>query len=248
MDGRCEGTGESAGDQAGWAIAPGGDTDDGLDDFVVGVPYEHADGVYRGGAYVVRGGSTGFGLDEADAKLTGVTAGDQAGFAVGGGADLDGDGYADLLIGAPRRMRAGAAGAAYLVMGPVSGEMSLGDAHTTFVGENNDDMAGSAVAFVGDMDGDARSDIAIGARLDDVAGSDAGAVYIVLDALPGTVDLSDASAKLLGSGAGDWVGSTLAGAGDLDGDGTADLVVGVPYDDSFASDAGAVWILLGGGF
>ena len=63
-------------------------------------------------------------------------------------------------------------------------------------------------------------------------GLDAGAVYIVLDALPGTVDLSDASAKAFGSGAGDWVGSTPAGAGDLDGDGTADLVVGVPYDDS----------------
>ena len=244
-------TGESAGDQAGWSISPAGDTDgDGLADALIGVPYEHASGVYRGAAYVVAGGRSGtFGLDEADAKRTGITAGDQAGFAVGGGADVDGDGYADILVGAPEEDAGGSgAGAAYLVMGPLSGASSLRTAHTTFVGENNDDMAGSDVAFVGDLDGDGRSDIAIGARLDDVAGSDAGAVYLVLDPGAGTVDLADASAKLLGENSGDWVGSAVSAAGDLDGDGAADLVVGVPYDDSHAADAGAVWVLLGGGF
>ncbi|MEC7948894.1 MAG: integrin alpha, partial [Myxococcota bacterium] len=243
-------TGESAGDQAGWSISPAGDTDgDGLADALVGAPYEHAGGVYRGGAYVIRGGSSGtFGLDEADAKRTGVTAGDQAGFAVGGGGDVNGDGYADVLVGAPEEDTGGSgAGAAYLLMGPVSGEASLSTAHATFVGEDNDDMAGSAVAFVGDMDGDGSVDLAIGARLDDVAGSDAGAVYLVLSPSSGTLDLADASAKLLGSSSGDWVGSALAGAGDLDGDGAPDLVVGVPYDDTFAADAGAVWVVLGGG-
>ncbi len=244
-------SGESAGDQAGWAVAAAGDTDgDGLDDVLVGAPFEHAAGTYNGAAYVVRGSPAGtYGFDEADAKLVGVGAGDQAGYAVAGGADVDGDGYADLLVGAPEEdAGGGGAGAAYLVLGPASGERSLSTADVVYIGEDNDDLAGSSLAFVGDLDGDGAPDIAIGARLDDVAASDAGAVYLLIDPRTGTVDLSDADAKLLGGAGSDQVGKTVAGIGDLDGDGVDDLAVGVPYDDTIGLDGGAVWVLLGGGF
>ena len=240
--------GEAAGDQAGSAVAVVGDTDgDGLADLAVGAPYEHGSGSWTGAVYLVLGTPRGtMDLSLADAKWTGRGAGGLAGSALAGG-DVDGDGYADLLVGAPGDDAGGTgAGAAFLLRGPLSAAGSLADAAAILVGENGDDAAGSAVALPGDLDGDGTSDLALGARLEDSALSDGGAVYLVLGPASGTLDLSAASAKLQAAGAGDHLGAALA-AGDLDGDGWPDLAAGAPdHDPTGLADAGLVWLLPGG--
>ncbi len=247
--------GELPGDQAGWALSAGGDVNgDGLADLFMGAPNAHADGVYTGAAYLVLGAPRGtFDLTEADAKLKGANAGDLAGYAVAGGGDVDGDGYDDLVVGAPEADLGGSAsGATYIVHGPVSGRVVLTAADTVLVGENTDDQAGASVAVSPDVDGDGLADLLIGARLDDTNGSNAGAAYIVRAVTTGTIDLGAQAGKVLGEAQGDWAGAAVAGVGDLNNDGFGDMAVGVPfYDispDATERDAGAVWLMMGGGW
>src|SRR6185436_18524122 len=107
-----------------------GDVDgDGHDDLLLGACGNETAGYHAGVAYFVRGPVTGtMDLSRADATLVGEDARDQAGLSVSDAGDVDGDGLEDLLVGAPGVGRA--AGAAYLVRGPVSGtlDLSLADA------------------------------------------------------------------------------------------------------------------------
>ncbi len=242
--------GENGGDQAGWSVGALGDTDgDGLSDIAIGAPYAHPDGAYRGGAYVVYGGDLGTrSLATSDAFIQGENSGDLAGWSVAGG-DANGDGYADILIGAPENDTGGSAsGAAYLVLGPLSGPLDLGLAWMTLTGENNDDQAGFSVAVAPDIDGDGGDDLLIGAAREDSGGSNAGAAYLVLGASSGTLDLSNAHAKVVGNTTGDNLGTTLAGLGDANGDAYGDLVIGAPFADASGTDSGSVSLVLGGGW
>ena len=243
--------GEQGGDQAGWSVAGAGDVNgDGMDDITVGAPYEHGDGSYRGAAYLVSGGSLGtVSLEASHAVLKGATAGDLAGFSVTGG-DVDGDGYSDVLVGAPENdMGGNAAGAAYLVRGPISGAVDLASADLTIVGENTDDQVGSALSVAPDIDGDGGADLVIGAAREDSGGSDAGAAYIILGAPTGTLDLLNASARIQGDAADEQLGSSVAGLGDVDGDGSGDVLLGAPFADVGGDkDNGEAWLMLGGGW
>ena len=244
-------TGELAGDQSGWAVAFAGDTDgDGADDILVGAPYAHPGGVYTGALYVVLGGVRGtIELSEADAMYTGRTSGDLVGYSVSAAGDVNNDGFADVLVGGPEEDTGGNdAGAAWLLLGPLDGDHSLQTADATFVGENNDDYAGSAVAGAGDIDSDGFDDLVIGARLDDTRLSNAGAAYLVRGPVSGAVDLATVDAKALGESSSDWAGAAVAGVGDTDLDGSDDVLIGVPFSDDWSSDAGMVWLVLGGGW
>ncbi len=163
-----------------------------------------------------------FDLSMADAKLVGE-AGDYAALGLSGAGDVNGDGNDDLLVGAYQNDAGGAdAGAAYLVLGPVSGTMDLALADAMLVGEEPDDEAGLALADAGDVDGDGRDDVIVGARYN----GDAGAAYVVLGPVSGTRDLSMADAKLVGEGGSFQAGRDVSGAGDVDGDGHDDVLVG----------------------
>jgi hypothetical protein len=241
-------TGTARIDWTGWSVAGAGDVDgDGHHDLLIGAPYSDKGGSNAGAAVLMLGPVTGaLSINNADAQLVGEAEQDNAGLSVAGAGDVDGDGLDDLIVGAPGSAQAGTnAGAAYLVLGPVSEGVELNTADARLVGEAAYDGAGGAVAGAGDVDGDGLSDLLVGASTHDAGGSDAGAAYLLLGTTRGYVSMASAHAKLVGEAMSDQAGSTLAGAGDTDGDGHADILVGSWSQDSNGIDAGASYLVLG---
>lgn len=117
----------------------------------------------------------------------------------------------------------------------------------TFIGESSSDDAGVAAARVGDVDGDNIDDVIIGARNNDFGGTDAGAAYLFYGPVTysGEVSLANADLKLYGAAAGDKAGRTVIGGADLDGDGTDDVTIGAPNEDTSGSSAGAAYVFFG---
>ena len=248
-DAYAEFIGEVAGDVAGASVSGAGDVDgDGLDDILIGAYNNDDGGSGAGMAYLVLGGVSGsMDLSDADARLEGEDAGDNAGYAVAGGGDTDGDGLGDLLIGARSEDAGGTdAGAAYLFVGGASGSIELLGAHAKLIGESADDGAGSALSLAPDVDGDGIMDILVGASGDDDGGTDAGAAYLFVGGVSGSVDLSDADLKMVGEDADDEAGCSVAGLGDVNGDGFGDLLIGALNDDDGGTNAGAAYFVLGG--
>ena len=162
--------------------------------------------------------------------------------------DVDGDGHDDVLVGSRFEDEGDTnAGAAYLLLGPLSGTSDLSGADGKLIGDDSGDMAGGAMASGGDIDQDGYGDLIVGAAGRSSAGSDTGAVYIMLGPVSGTVQLSGSYLCLEGENSGDKVGYAVAGGYDLDGDPVNDVVVGAPYEDSGGTSGGAVMVFSGNG-
>ena len=240
--------GEDGYDYAGDELAFADVNGDGYDDLVVSA-WMRDSGAGSGAAevYLVLGPVSGdFDLSGAQASFQGVGMSDYAGRSVGNAGDLDGSGHEDIIIGAIYYQGSGNnQGAAYVVEGPVTGSMSLGSADFQFTGESSDDAAGYGTDGAGDVNGDGHPDLLIGAYGDDVGGSDAGAMYVVLGPVTASFVLSGAHAKLTGEAASDWVGVRVAGVGDVNGDGFDDVMTGARQNDAGGTDAGAAYLALG---
>jgi len=242
--------GEVIDDNAGCSVAGVGDTDgDGMDDLAIGAMGESSAGSSTGAAYLVLGPPTTSGSlsSLADAKFTGEHTWDYVGESVAGVGDTDGDGLDDFVISSRWEDSGGSSsGAVYLVLGGSTGTIGLSSADAKFLGAAVNELAGGAVAGIGDFDGDNLGDMLIGAEGGATGGSASGTVYMLQGPLTGTIDM-DVSADLIvyGANVGDKLGLAVGGNGDVDGDGNPDIIMGAPYEDSAGSSSGAAYLFFG---
>lgn len=240
------------GQWVGYAVAGAGDVNaDGRDDLLVGAVGTAARGEDSGAAFLFLGPITSDRtVVQADAILHGEAAGDRLGAHVATAGDVNGDGYADVLVGTPYADIAGQedAGAAYVIYGPWADTRYAGNADAVLYGSDADDQAGFSVSSAGDIDGDGLDDVVVGVLHDDRGEIDAGAAAVFYGPVSGARSVTAADVSFLGLAGGDRAGGAVAGAGDVNGDGRADLLVGAHGHDAQGNDAGAAWLVLGGGY
>lgn len=209
--------GDKADDEFGWCIDAAGDVDaDGWDDVVVGARYADSNGA-NAGLVRVFSGRTGAILY----NWKGAKAYDHLGTACAGIGDINGDGNADILVGIDGTDTNGSScGSAVVYSGKTGAVLQ------TINGLSANDIFGTAVDGVGDVNGDGKGDYVIGAPWDDNAnGVDCGAA-MVLSGANGNVLFT-----FLGDASSDYFGTAVAGVGDVNKDGRPDVAVGAPYGD-----------------
>lgn len=200
--------GENIGDQFGFIVRPAGDTDgDGVGDLVVGAVGSNAGGPGSGRGYLYSG-ATG----QLRFKFTG-TAGENLGYVANTAGDVDGDGLADVIFGAPN-LSSTTPGAAYVYSG-FDGSLLY-----SLVGEAVGDRFGQLANTVGDVNMDGHADFGVGAERHSSVGPNRGRVYIYSGLDGSLMYVIDGDAD------GDCFGSGIATIGDRDADGRDDFVIG----------------------
>jgi Ca2+-binding RTX toxin-like protein len=280
--------GAIAGDSSGGSVASAGDINgDGFDDLIIGAASGDGAGIAKanaGESYVVFGKVTGWTAAIDLATIAGGTggfviygrdSGDTSGISVDTAGDFNGDGFADLIIGADRSRGADnakrSAGESYVVFGQGAGwgaaidleSVAGGTGGFVIYGRDESDYSGGSVASAGDVNGDGFDDLIIGALLGDGTSTrrdwDCGESYVVFGKASGwsSINLSDIAAGrggfvINGRFPGDRSGVSVASAGDVNGDGFADLIIGAEGGDwtsgSSTDNRGESYVIFGRDF
>jgi len=248
-------------DEFGHSLASLGDLDgDGTADLAVGTNSDDDGGLNRGAVWILFLHPNGTvkshqKISDTEGGFTGaLNDGDRFGSAAVSLGDLDGDGTADLGVGARFADDGGPGrGAAWILFlnsdGTVKSHQKISSTAGGFSGALDDgDEFGSSLGFLGDLDHDGNADLTVGAVDDDDGGTARGAVWILFLNPDGTVKnhqkISSTDGGFTGSlEDGDEFGGAVAFLRDLDCNGTTDLAVGAVNDDDGGSLRGAVWIL-----
>ena len=262
-------SGVAAGDFTGLSVASGDVNGDGFGDLIIGAELASGEVAQSGASYVVFGKATGFAANidlstlngTNGFKLSGVGKFDFSGYSTAS-ADVNGDGFDDLIVGARGATGdASKSGAAYVVFGKAANfdtniNLSSLDGSNGFKlsGVAANDYAGSSVASAGDVNGDGISDVIIGATGADPHGSFSGAAYVVFGHtgdFPDNIDLSSltgtgsAGFTISGAAESDLAGLSVASAGDFNGDGFGDLIIGAKGADPHGAFSGAAYVVFG---
>ena len=263
--------GEAAGDRSGFSVSGAGDINgDGIDDLLIGAYGADPNSSSSGRSYVVFGRSAGFpatldlsSLDGSNGfHLDGVALNDWSGYAVSAAGDVNGDGFDDILIGAFRAdpNQASGSGSSYVVFGrdtgfPATVTLSSLDGSTGFRldGVSAYDYSGKALDSAGDVNGDGFDDLLIGGYgADPGTNALSGSSYVVFGQGTGfqaAFDLGsldgDSGFRLDGVATNDRSGRAVSAAGDVNGDGFDDVLIGAHGADPSGNYSGSSYLVFG---
>lgn len=229
---------------------------DNLSDFCIGAPRNDANSQNAGQTYLFFGRISDwpetFEISNANASFVGESSGDESGHALGGGGDVNGDGFDDLLISAPLNEETGDEnGQIYLILGKASGwqlNTSLANANASFLGEAMSDRAGNSIDIIKDVNGDNYDDILIADKWNDEYEINGGKIYLILGRASGwemDMSLSSCNASYLGKYANDHAGFSISGTGDVNGDSFGDFLIGGYLNDELGESAGQSYLIFG---
>ncbi|MEO7356988.1 MAG: FG-GAP-like repeat-containing protein, partial [Ignavibacteria bacterium] len=218
-------TGEATNNYFGYSVSGAGDVNgDGYSDVIIGA-YKYNNDIGR--AYIFYGGTSMNNI--ADVTMTGETTNSNFGVSVSGAGDVNGDGYSDVIVGA---WQYNGTGRAYIFYG---GSSMNNTADVTMTGETTHRYFGNSVSAAGDVNGDGYSDVIIGAWFyDDYRGR----AYIFY----GGASMNNAADVVMtGETISGQFGVSVSEAGDVNGDGYSDVIVG-----AYLNNAGRAFIFYGG--
>ena len=222
--------GDSAGDDFGGSCSGAGDVNgDGYADLIVGSARDSNNGTFSGSARVFSG------LDGSVLYLfNGDSPNDFFGVSVSGAGDVNGDGFADLIVGAHRDGNNGFLSGSARVFSGVDGSVLY-----TFDGDSPDDVFGGSVSGAGDVNADGYDDLIVGSKGFPFDGPSPGYARVFSGLDGGILYTFD------GDSPGDYFGSSVSCAGDVNGDGFADLIVGAVVDDNNGQWSGSARVFSG---
>jgi hypothetical protein len=235
-------TNTSGQEYTGWLVAPAGDVDgDTVPDWMVGSPGYDQSSTSNVGRLTLFSGELATGTYDVNASnlgsIRGTSATEVLGFSACGECDADGDGTTDILVGSM------STDSVYVFLGPNDSAVTRASADYTISGvafNGTSVNSAAAVVGVGDHDGDGYEDFGFGADGDSTDVSLAGAGYLLRGPIEGSLVLTDAyEVAVRGVVASDFCGRNVGAAGDVDGDGRADFLVGCTGYDYTSSITGS---------